>query len=93
MEKKALRNGPTTSSVRRYRCPHCGAPAKTRSSKGESLLITRRYIQCTNYKCGHTYVALEEILYSITPSSDPNPELMLEVRNATTRARETNSGV
>ncbi len=80
-----VNNKRVINTVRRYKCPHCLSPAKTRSSKMESRLVTRRYLQCQNYECGHTYVALEEIVHSITPSANPDPELMLEVRNATTK--------
>ncbi len=82
--KPAL-NGKVRYTTRRYKCPHCGSCAKVRSSKEESKLVTKRYLQCQNIECGHTYATMEEIVHTITPSAMPDPSVNLEVRGITTK--------
>lgn len=58
-------------------CPHCGEPARIRSSRTVTPLYRQLNLQCSNVDCGHTYAAALEILYSIVPSAHPNPDIVL----------------
>jgi len=56
-------------------CPHCGAVAHIRSSRTVSRMTRELYCQCTNLICGHTFVGLVEVVRTLSPSSNPDPEI------------------
>lgn len=63
----------------RLRCPHCKDPCKSRTSF-ETSALTRTFVyECTNYECGHRFVAVMEIHYTIGLSSTPDPSVNLRV--------------
>ena len=63
----------------RLRCPHCKEPCKSRTSF-ETSALTRTFVyECTNYECGHRFVAVMEIHYTTTLSSTPDPSVNLRV--------------
>ena len=66
----------------RRACPHCESPANVRTSRRLSRTCVQTYYQCTNIHCGHTFVGLEEIVYTLSPSAMPDPSIHLEVRKA-----------
>ena len=60
-------------------CPHCGGPARIRTSR--SLTRTYRQIsfQCLDAACGHTFGAELTVTHTISPSARPNPDVQLRV--------------
>jgi hypothetical protein len=63
----------------RIECPHCQWPSVVRSSRPVTKL-TREYAYCcTNYECGHTFVAHMEIKHTVSPSATPDPSVNLPV--------------
>ena len=63
----------------RLRCPHCKSPCNSRTSF-ETSGVTRTFIYCcTNYECGHTFKAVMEIHYTISPSATPDPAVNLPI--------------
>lgn len=63
----------------RLRCPHCKSPCNSRTSF-ETSALTRTFIYCcTNYECGHTFKAVMEIHYTISPSATPDPAVNLPI--------------
>jgi ribosomal protein S27AE len=61
----------------RVKCPHCGAPARTRTSKTLSSLYREIYYHCMNLECGSTFMASHEIVRMITMPPVPNPDVRL----------------
>lgn len=68
---------PPRTRVPSTMCPHCDAPAVTRSSLPIAPLIREIYYQCTNVFCGHTFVATLEIVRTVTPSQTPRADVRL----------------
>lgn len=54
-------------------CPHCKSTARIRSSKDITALTRELRIQCGNVECGHTFVAVLEMVRTIRPSGMPDP--------------------
>lgn len=71
---------PSRNGVRRQ-CPHCQAYARIRSSEAQSPLSRITWLQCTNVHCGHTWAEGSEVLYTITPSASPNPNVNIPIRH------------
>lgn len=67
----ANRKRPPRAAGQRVNCPHCDAPAITRSSDRMTPLLREIYFQCTNMFCGHAFVATLEIVRTVTPSQMP----------------------
>jgi len=65
-------------------CPHCGGRALIRTSKRVTPLVRHIYYRCENGECGHDFVAQLGILYSLRPSSCPDPTLKLPLLTAMT---------
>ncbi|EIY9047486.1 ogr/Delta-like zinc finger family protein [Escherichia coli] len=44
-----------------FRCPHCGASARTRTSRAENDTgtVRKKYYQCNNLECGLGFTTLE----------------------------------
>ena len=81
----------------RLRCPHCTSPCTIRSSEQMSLLTRQQFYCCVNAECGHTFVALTEIVRTLSPSATPNPSVNLplssHVRRDLLLATLQNAGV
>lgn len=61
-------------AVRQNACPHCGGPAKIRSSQSITPTFKTIYFHCQDETgCGHVYVGQLELVHSIHPSKKPNP--------------------
>ncbi|MHA6844252.1 ogr/Delta-like zinc finger family protein [Ralstonia syzygii] len=59
----------------RIHCPHCESIAPIRSSRPVSRCTRELYCQCSNLACGHTFVALTEVVRTLAPSNTPDPEV------------------
>ncbi|TPQ43129.1 ogr/Delta-like zinc finger family protein [Cupriavidus pinatubonensis] len=79
----------------RMNCPHCGAIAHIRSSRSVSRMTRELYCQCTNLTCGHTFVGLVEVVRTLSPSSNPDPEIakQLAARSGVTEEAHLSSGI
>lgn len=74
-------------------CPHCGHRATIRTSKAITKVTREGFCQCTNLACGHTFVAVTEVVRTISPSAVPDPliagQLQQSQRAVEVRERET----
>ncbi|QXZ11263.1 ogr/Delta-like zinc finger family protein [Comamonas sp. Y33R10-2] len=61
----------------RQECPHCETPCLIRSSQKMSRLTRELIYWCTNPECGHTFVALMEVVRTLSPSATPDPSVSL----------------
>ncbi|WP_272971622.1 ogr/Delta-like zinc finger family protein [Comamonas terrigena] len=61
----------------RIECPHCGWASVVRSSRPVTKLTREYAYSCTNYECGHTFVAHMEIKHTVSPSATPDPSVNL----------------
>ena len=79
----------------RLPCVHCGQAAVIRTST-QVTRLTREYVFCcTNPECGHTFVALMEVVRTLSPSATPDPSVCLplssHVRRDLVRAQLDNA--
>lgn len=58
-------------------CPHCEAEAAIRTSRMVSDTMRELIYACSNTECGHTFLAVTEIRYTLSPSAIPNPKVLL----------------
>lgn len=63
----------------RLDCPHCEWPCLVRTSVRLSNLTRETMYACVNVECGHTFVALTEIVRTLSPSATPNPSVNLPI--------------
>lgn len=61
----------------RMMCPHCEEFAYTRTSIPMTKTSRETIFQCKNMMCGHVFSAVTEINRTISPSSIPNPKVIL----------------
>jgi ssDNA-binding Zn-finger/Zn-ribbon topoisomerase 1 len=61
----------------RIPCPHCGQPAKIRTSRTISPLTREAYVQCENVACCHVFRVIISAVATIVPSIAPNPAVFL----------------
>jgi hypothetical protein len=61
----------------RITCPHCGRPARVRTSRAISPLTREAYVQCENIDCCHVFRVLVSAVSTIVPSLHPNPAACL----------------
>lgn len=61
----------------RLPCPHCEQPAVIRTSVQMSRLMREYMFCCTNPECGHTFVAITEVVRTLSPSATPDPSVSL----------------
>lgn len=79
----------------RLPCVHCGQSSVIRTST-QVTRLTREYVFCcTNPECGHTFVALMEVVRTLSPSATPDPSVSLplsaHVRRDLVRAQLDNA--
>ncbi|WP_408471234.1 ogr/Delta-like zinc finger family protein [Paraburkholderia nemoris] len=67
-------------SVMKIECPCCGAALCARTTDFQSVTLRRIYSVCR--ECGFKARAELEIIHSLSPSSRPRAEVVLEVRPA-----------
>lgn len=58
-----------------HTCPHCGDKVLIRSSEMLSVKTKRLYGQCQNLDCGWTGTALQEWVFTNSPSAIPNDKI------------------
>ncbi|MDR2506617.1 MAG: ogr/Delta-like zinc finger family protein [Candidatus Accumulibacter sp.] len=61
----------------RITCPHCGRPAKVRTSRAMSPITREAYVQCENIDCCHVFRVFVSAIATIVPSIRPNPAVYL----------------
>lgn len=61
----------------RARCPHCGAWGIVSTSRPQSATVAHLYVICGNHECGHTWRASLVADVTLSPSSTPNPQVIL----------------
>jgi hypothetical protein len=61
----------------RILCPHCGRPAKIRTSRAITPLTREAYVQCENMACCHVFRVLISAVSTIVPPLTPNPAVFL----------------
>ncbi|TVZ39394.1 Ogr/Delta-like zinc finger protein [Alteromonadaceae bacterium 2753L.S.0a.02] len=67
------------ASQMRLTCPHCGGHARVRHSRELSKLFRDGIIECQNItQCGWRGRFGFELIATLTPSANPNPEVQLE---------------
>lgn len=52
-----------------FKCPICGAVAKTRTSRPLSNTTVRHYHQCQNFECSITFTTLNSVEKLVTKRS------------------------
>lgn len=62
------------------KCPDCGGPLLRRTSTQKHALLRVVTLRCDNDECGASFTAHEEIVYRLSPSSSPNPDIHLPSR-------------
>ena len=70
----------------RLRCPHCQSLGSIRSSETLSSTVTRHYLSCTNFECGHTWRATSAADMTLSPSATPDPLVNLPLSTHIRRA-------
>jgi ssDNA-binding Zn-finger/Zn-ribbon topoisomerase 1 len=61
----------------RETCPHCGGPARIRTSRRITALTREAYVQCENIECCHVWRILISSVSTVVPSLKPNPDVFL----------------
>lgn len=61
----------------RMACPHCKADSVIRTSWVMTALMRETTYACSNPECGHTFIALTEIVRTLSPSATPDPAINL----------------
>lgn len=56
----------------RWKCPHCDAPLRIRSSKQPTPLFREAYVQCRNPLCSWSAKLAIEVTHTLSPSAHPN---------------------
>ncbi|AXV85631.1 ogr/Delta-like zinc finger family protein [Ralstonia solanacearum] len=72
----------------RIHCPHCASVAHIRTSRPVSRFTRELYCQCSNLACGHTFVALTEVVRTLSPSNTPDPEVAQQLAARSTLGAE-----
>ena len=76
MSRPALApNAAPQKSRMRTPCPHCGSPARIRSSRSVTPIYSEVRFECSNEGCGHVWLASLGVLHTLYPSASPNPEV------------------
>jgi hypothetical protein len=61
----------------RLRCPHCSHLGTIVATKVLSSTVSHHYVRCSNFECGHTWRASTEADLTLSPSSTPDPTVVL----------------
>jgi hypothetical protein len=68
-------------------CPHCNSHAIIRTSDIVTPLVKDLHLICLNPDCGHTWKAQIAAIYTLSPSSIPNPDISLPMAPKSTPRR------
>ena len=60
-------------------CPHCHSHVKAAKSRTMTDLMKEITYMCQNPDCGYVFIALLEVLRTLTLSSSPNPDIHIEL--------------
>lgn len=60
-----------------FRCPHCRAKAKIRTSRELSNTLREVFYQCADLECGFCFAVHAEAVRSLSPSAKPDPAVQL----------------
>lgn len=63
-------------------CPHCHATTRVRTSEQVSPTTKDLYFQCLNIDCGFTWKAQLAIVWGLSPSAIPNPDIEIPMAPA-----------
>lgn len=80
------------------KCPYCGNHSRHCDSHKISKKAREIFRQCMNVQCGYTFVTIEEIVRTISPSAYLNPDLDLDIplarrsRKSSTAKQRTDQG-
>jgi ssDNA-binding Zn-finger/Zn-ribbon topoisomerase 1 len=66
----------------RITCPHCGQPARIRTSREITPITREAYVQCENIECCCVFRVIVSAVATIVPSLSPNPLVYLPPRGA-----------
>lgn len=70
----------TTQKKKRSRpCPDCGSGLIRRTSAQLTPLIMQTLLICKNPVCGASFSGLDEITHRVSPPSEINPNIKLQV--------------
>lgn len=58
-------------------CRECESKAVVKSVERISDIVMRRYYQCTNVMCGHTFRTSESFDHTISPPAGRNQQMLL----------------
>ena len=77
-------------------CPHCKHKTIIRTSRELTSTLREVTYMCSNALCGHTYIALLEIIRTLSPSAMPDPSISipqsLYARHVRVKALSENPG-
>ncbi|WP_411341187.1 ogr/Delta-like zinc finger family protein [Sphingopyxis sp. J-6] len=77
-KKRNVVTGDDPNLTRRHSlipCPHCGAPSYIRTSEMVTPTSKDLFYLCLNTDCGFTWKAQIAIVYGLSPSAIPNPQI------------------
>lgn len=58
-------------------CPHCGHRAKQLGTSLRSIYTREKKYRCSNLECNFVFITMEEIVRTVAPSANPNPDINL----------------
>ena len=64
----------------RILCPHCGRPARIRTSRAITNLTRECYVQCENVECCHVFRVIVSAVATVSPSLSPNAAVYLPAK-------------
>jgi len=73
----------------KIQCPHCMHWSRVTSSHKATDTARTGYAQCTNLACGHTFTITVTVGFTLSPSAQPNPRVVLPLSPTVTRQRLT----
>lgn len=80
MKKSTRRFNPPKAAALRRPCPHCGAFGRIYTSEALTVLYRVTKFQCTDLECSFSWAEGSEVLYSLSPSGRPNPNINIQPR-------------
>jgi hypothetical protein len=79
--QQAAASAPRSTRFRMH-CPHCDHFARIRSSKALTPTYVEVRFECMDANCGHIWLAGVEVLRTLCPSSQPNPDVSIPLAAA-----------
>ncbi len=66
-------------------CPHCKHSMRVRNSVYMHDLMRNVYFECQNITCGATFKGHMEITHTLSPATEPNPNIDLPMADSAMR--------